>query len=107
LQTFIDGTKKGDWDVGICMDVVRMLPKIDAMILVSGDGDYYDLLEFSKSRGVRAEVVAFGRTASSKLTDAADDILDMSKVPQRFLIGKPRVSMPKNPKEFVKPVPTA
>lgn len=91
LQTFIDGTKKGDWDVGICMDIVRMLPKVDAIILVSGDGDYYDLLEYAKSQGVRAEVVAFGKTASSKLVDSADYVFDMSKIPQKFLIGRPRL----------------
>lgn len=31
LQIFFGGAKKGDWDVGICMDVIRMIPKIDAM----------------------------------------------------------------------------
>ena len=92
LQVFLGGAKKGDWDVGLCMDAVRMMPKIDAMVLVSGDGDYADLLEYAKSQGVRTEVIAFGKTGSSKLFNVADDITDMSKIPMRFLIGKSKFS---------------
>ena len=33
LQVFYGGTKKGDWDVGLCMDVIRMLPKIDVFLM--------------------------------------------------------------------------
>lgn len=86
LQTFYGGAKKGDWDVGLCMDVVRMLPKMDTMILVSGDGDYTDLLEYARSQGVKSEVIAFGKTMSSKLTAAADYIIDMDKDSSKFLI---------------------
>jgi uncharacterized LabA/DUF88 family protein len=90
LQIFLGGSKKGDWDVGLCMDVVRMIDKIDVMVLVSGDGDYYDLLEYAKSRGVRSEVISFGQTTSSRLTDFADYFLDMSENPKRFIIGAPK-----------------
>jgi len=90
LQVFYGGAKKGDWDVGICMDAVRMLPKIDVLILVSGDGDYKDLLDYAKSQGVRTEVIAFGKTASHHLIEEADYVLDMSKDAKRFLIGSPR-----------------
>jgi uncharacterized LabA/DUF88 family protein len=86
LQTFYGGAKKGDWDVGLCMDVVRMLPKMDAMVLVSGDGDYTDLLEYARSQGVKSEVIAFGKTMSSKLNEAADYIIDMDKDSSKFLI---------------------
>lgn len=93
LQVFYGGAKKGDWDVGLCMDVVRMIPKIDVMVLVSGDGDYTDLLEYAKSQGVKTEVIAFGKTGSSKLFDEADMVVDMDKAPDKFLIGKPRISI--------------
>ncbi len=92
LQVFYDGAKKGDWDVGLCMDVVRMVSKIDVMVLVSGDGDYVDLLQYAHSQGVRTEVIAFGKTASAKLFEEADYVIDMSKLPQKFLIGKARSS---------------
>jgi uncharacterized LabA/DUF88 family protein len=88
LQIFLGGSKKGDWDVGLCMDVVRMIDKIDVMVLVSGDGDYYDLLEYAKSRGVRTEIISFGKTTSTKLTDFSDYFLDMSENPKKFIIGK-------------------
>lgn len=88
LQVFYGGAKKGDWDVGLCMDVVRMIPKIDAMVLVSGDGDYTDLLDYARSQGVRTEVIAFGQTCSSKLLERADEVSDMSEAVGKFLIKK-------------------
>lgn len=89
LQTFYDGSKKGDWDVGLCMDVIRLLPKIDVMILVSGDGDYVPLLEHAQSQGVKTEVVAFGKTASSMLFSHADEFIDMCIEPSNYII-RPR-----------------
>src|SRR3989344_6464645 len=59
LQIFYGGAKKGDWDVGICMDIIGLAPKIDTVVLVSGDGDYQDLLHFVKKAGCRVEVLAF------------------------------------------------
>ncbi|OGC70237.1 hypothetical protein A2415_01025 [candidate division WWE3 bacterium RIFOXYC1_FULL_39_7] len=96
LQIFLGGAKKGDWDVGLCMDVVRLIPKIDVVVLVSGDGDYTDLLEFARSQGVKTEVIAFGKTGSSKLFETADYVVDMDKEPDKFLIGRPRRSVPRS-----------
>lgn len=87
LQTFFDGSKKGDWDVGLCMDVIRMLPKIDVLVLASGDGDYAEMLEYAQSQGVRTEVIAFGKSSSSKLFETADEIIDMGETPKKFLIS--------------------
>lgn len=92
LQTFYGGAKKGDWDVGLCMDVVRLIPKIDVMVLVSGDGDYQDLCEYARSQGVKTEVMCFGRTGSSRLFEAADYVADMDKNLEKFLIGKRKFS---------------
>jgi uncharacterized LabA/DUF88 family protein len=94
LQIFYDGTKKGDWDVGICMDVVRMLSKIDVMILVSGDGDYVPLIEYARSQGVKSEVIAFKKTGSSKLFEQADEVIDMSENPSKFFIRTTRTQRP-------------
>ncbi len=46
LQIFIGGSKKADWDVGIAMDAVKMGPKLDTVILMSGDGDFIPLVEY-------------------------------------------------------------
>ena len=45
LQIFYGGAKKGDWDVGIAMDLIRLAPKLDTIVLVSGDGDFAELVK--------------------------------------------------------------
>ncbi len=87
LQVFYGGAKKGDWDVGIAMDVMRLAPKLDTIVLVSGDGDFSDLLEHAKSLGCRAEVVAFGKTTSHKLKEVADFFVDLDK-DTKYLLKK-------------------
>ncbi|MBS1266966.1 MAG: hypothetical protein MAG795_00936 [Candidatus Woesearchaeota archaeon] len=90
LQVFFGGAKKGDWDVGIAMDMMRIACKIDTAVLVSGDGDFSDLLHHLKSLGCRTEVIAFGKTASSKIKKEADYFVDMDKNTRRFLIPNNR-----------------
>lgn len=86
LQVFFGGAKKGDWDVGIAMDVMRTAAKLDTIVLVSGDGDFKDLLEHVKSLGCRAEVLAFGKTASSRIIEQADRFVDLDTVKDKILI---------------------
>ena len=86
LQIFYGGAKKGDWDVGIAMDIMRMASKLDVVVLVSGDGDFQDLLEHVKALGCKAEVVAFSRAASSRIKAAADEFYDLGENPKQFLI---------------------
>ena len=87
LQVFYGGAKKGDWDIGIAMDVMRLAPKLDTIVLVSGDGDFSDLLEHAKSLGCRVEVVAFGKTTSHKLREVADFFTDLDK-DNKYLLKK-------------------
>ena len=87
LQIFAGGAKKGDWDVGMAVDAMKMAPKLDAVILVAGDGDFVPLVEYLQSTsGVQVEVVSFGKSASMKLKDQADDFLDLSVNPRKYLI---------------------
>lgn len=58
-----------------------------------GDGDYTDLLEYARSQGVRTEVIAFGKTGSSRLFSEADFVMDMDQTPEKYLIG--RINKPK------------
>lgn len=88
LQVFFGGAKKGDWDVGIAMDIMRMASKLDVVVLVSGDGDFRDLLDHVKTFGCRTEVIAFGRSASSKLKDEAESFVDLDKESSKYLIKK-------------------
>lgn len=48
LKPFIqrsDGSAKGDWDVGITIDVLDCAPEVDTIVLLSGDGDFDVLLD--------------------------------------------------------------
>jgi uncharacterized LabA/DUF88 family protein len=87
LQIFHGGAKKGDWDVGLTIDVVRLLPLLDVVVLVSGDGDYVDLLDYLRGHGRRTEVMAFKQTTSSKLIEEADEFIDLSKDTKKYLIS--------------------
>lgn len=86
LQIFPGGAKKGDWDVGITMDMVQTMGKLDVIIIASGDGDYEDAVRFLKAHGTRVEAIAFGRSTSSKLKEAIDDFIDLDHNPRKFLM---------------------
>jgi uncharacterized LabA/DUF88 family protein len=85
LQIFAGGAKKGDWDVGITVDAIRMAEKVDAAILVTGDGDFVPLVEYLKTT-TQVEVISFGKSTSMKLKEATDDFLDLSNNPRKYLI---------------------
>lgn len=91
LQIFAGGAKKGDWDVGLAVDAIKLAPKLDAVVLISGDGDYVPLVEYLKiNQGCQVEVVSFGRSTSAKLIEAADDFIDLDQNPKKYLIGSSR-----------------
>jgi len=88
LQIFGSGAKKADWDVGLAIDAVKMAPKLDAVIIVSGDGDFAPLVDYLKTNeGCQVEVVAFGKSTSSKLLEVADDFIDLDENPRKYLLG--------------------
>lgn len=86
LQVFAGGTKKGDWDVGLVIDAIKMSRALDVVILISGDGDYIPAVEYLQYHGVMVEAAAFGETASGKLKEAVDDFIDISQNKRKFLI---------------------
>lgn len=87
LQIFPGGMKKADWDVGIAMDAVKLSNRIDALVLMSGDGDFTPLVDYlHEVRGIQVEVVAFGRSSSQKLKEVADDFVDLGLDPKKYLM---------------------
>ncbi|MCD6500666.1 NYN domain-containing protein [bacterium] len=86
LQEFYGGQKKADWDVGIVIDAIRTSPNVDVIVLCSGDGDFIPLVEYLKNQGKRVEVMAFGRTTSSKLREVADEFFDIGEEPRKYLL---------------------
>jgi uncharacterized LabA/DUF88 family protein len=68
-----DGSTKGDWDVGITLDVLEYAPLADVVVLASGDGDFEPLLQ--KIRGkhsVSVEVYGVAELTAAMLIRAAD-----------------------------------
>ena len=86
LQSFYGGAKKGDWDVGIVMDIIKLIPKLDTVVLASGDGDYIPLLEYLQILGQRVELVSFGKSTSSKMRELVDSYLDLDSNPRKYLM---------------------
>jgi uncharacterized LabA/DUF88 family protein len=68
-----DGSAKGDWDVGITIDVLEAARDLDTVVLVSGDGDFDLLLEkIKKDYAISAEVYGVPvLTASSLIASAS------------------------------------
>ena len=88
LQEYYGGLKKADWDVGITVDAIRIAPSVDTIVLASGDGDFLQLIDYLKNQGKRIEVIAFSRSASSKLKEGADEFIDIEKNPEKYLLKK-------------------
>ncbi|MDQ5958025.1 MAG: hypothetical protein QG665_368 [Patescibacteria group bacterium] len=88
LQIFMGGAKKADWDVGLAIDAISMAPKLDAVIIVSGDGDFVPLVEYLQTNmGCQVEAVSFGRSTSLRLKEAVDEFQDLDTDPRKYLIG--------------------
>ncbi|VAW82196.1 hypothetical protein MNBD_GAMMA12-1029 [hydrothermal vent metagenome] len=75
LKPFIqrsDGTAKGDWDVGITIDIMQIAPEVDTVVLLSGDGDFDLLLQkIFNDYNVHTEVYGVENLTSNTLIKAA------------------------------------
>ena len=75
LKPFIqrrDGSAKGDWDVGITIDVLDAAKSLDTVVLLSGDGDFDLLLEkVKRGYGITAEVYGVPELTAKSLIDSA------------------------------------
>ncbi len=78
VQEFASGAKKADWDVGMAVDAMAMAPRVDAVVLVTGDGDFVPLVEYLKANGVLAEVVAFEESTNARLKETASTFTNLS-----------------------------
>ena len=67
-----DGSAKGDWDVGIAIDMLEAAPYVDTVVLLSGDGDFDVLLsKVRKDYGVTADVYGVHALTATSLIEAA------------------------------------
>ncbi len=87
IQIFNSGAKKADWDVGLAVDAIKLAPKLDTVIIASGDGDFIPLVEYLQTNeGCQVEVIAFGKSSSSRLREVSDDFIDMCQNPRKYVI---------------------
>ena len=75
LKPFIqrsDGSAKGDWDVGITLDMIELANEVDVAVLASGDGDF-DLVvkKLRDAHGVEVEVYGVRKLTAATLIQAA------------------------------------
>lgn len=89
LQIFYGGAKKADWDVGLAVDAIKLAPKLDVVIIVSGDGDYVPLVEYLKAQA-QVEAIGFGKSTSSMLREAVDEFTDLCDKPERYTMESAR-----------------
>lgn len=88
LIVFSSGSKKADWDVGLAVDAISMAPKLDTVILITGDGDFKPLIKYLQiNQGCQVEVVSFGRSSSHQIKEVADEFVDLDQNPKTYLIG--------------------
>lgn len=88
LQVYSSGMKKADWDVGMAVDAIRMSGSVDAVVLVTGDGDFLPLVEYLQGHGKQVEAMAFSKSASGKLKEQVDDFIDLGNQPKLFLLKR-------------------
>ena len=75
-----DGSAKGDWDVGITIDVLDAAKDVDTVILLSGDGDFNLLLQkVKKDYAVHTEVYGVRSLTANALIDAADQFHEINE----------------------------
>ncbi len=88
LQIFPGGAKKGDWDVGIAVDAIKMSRSLDVIVIASGDGDFIPLVEYiQNTTGCRVEIIAFKESSSARLLEIADDFINLSSNKRKYLIS--------------------
>ncbi len=76
---------KGDWDIGVVVDMMRLADHADTYVLVSGDGDYVEAVEYLQSeKGLRVEVISAAQCTSQALLDVCDLHTDLADIPDLF-----------------------
>lgn len=83
LKPFIqrqDGSAKGDWDVGIALDVYEAASNVDRVILLSGDGDFEALVTRVQERfGTKVDVFAVPGLTAQSLIDVCDKFVPIDE----------------------------
>lgn len=93
LRRFEDGSTKANLDMELAIDLLTQAPHIDVAIVVSGDGDFVNLVDAAQNAGLRIEVAATPRQAATDLMDIADQFIDLEANVAQFA----RADLPPRP----------
>ncbi|MBC6441806.1 MAG: NYN domain-containing protein [Rhodobacteraceae bacterium] len=84
-------TIKGNMDIELAVDAMELAPRVDHIVLFSGDGDFRPLVEALQRKGVRVSVVSTIRSQPSMISDdlrrQADNFIELEEL--RDVIGRP------------------
>ena len=72
VRTRSNGSAKANWDMGIALDILGILDRVDTIVLASGDGDFMPLVDFIKGKNKRVEIFAFSDNTAYDLKEKAD-----------------------------------
>ena len=79
---------KGNMDMEIACDMLRLAPRLDRIVLFSGDGDFRRLVEEIQQQGVRVAVVSTVKTTPPMIADdlrrQADEFLELADISANF-----------------------
>ncbi|UCG29630.1 MAG: NYN domain-containing protein [candidate division WOR-3 bacterium] len=72
VRTRANGSAKANWDMGIALDILGILDRVDTIVLASGDGDFVPLVDLIKGKNKRVEIFAFPDNTAYDLKEKAD-----------------------------------
>jgi uncharacterized LabA/DUF88 family protein len=82
---------KGNMDIELAVDAMELAPRVDHIVLFSGDGDFRPLVGSLQRQGVRVSVVSTIRSQPPMIADElrrqADNFIDLEDL--REVIGRP------------------
>jgi uncharacterized LabA/DUF88 family protein len=82
---------KGDMDINLCVDALELAPRVDHIVLFSGDGDFRPLVERLQRQGVRVTVVSSLRSHPPMIADElrrqTDNFIELDDL--RDIVGRP------------------
>lgn len=92
---------KGNMDIELAVNAMELAPRLDHIVLFSGDGDFRPLVESLQRQGVRVSVVSTIRTQPPMIADElrrqADNFIELDAL--RDIIGRPPREAPREPRE--------
>ena len=75
---------KGNMDIELALDMLKLAPHIDHAVLFSGDGDFCRLLEDVQGMAVRVTVVSSTKTSPPMVADSlrrmADEFIELENI---------------------------